>query len=94
MKIWLDDRRPAPKEYLLALSVNAAKKIILELEEQNESIDIIDCDHDMGDYFKQGGDGICLLDWLVERNTLYPIALHTSNPAGRANMERLIQRFW
>ena len=55
---------------------------------------MIDCDHDLGDYAFDGGDGIKLLDWLVERRTFYPIELHTANPVGRDNMARLINRYW
>ena len=68
--------------------------MILEAERNKENIEIIDCDHDLGDYACYGGDGIKLLDWLVERETFYPIKLHTANPVGRANMQRMIDRFW
>jgi hypothetical protein len=61
---------------------------------EGAGIEIIDCDHDLGDYFPDGGDGIKLLDWLCERGTFYPIALHTANPVGRENMLRLIRRHW
>ena len=56
--------------------------------------EILDLDHDLGDFSNDGGDAIKLLDWLVERNTLYPIKLHTANPVGRANMQRMINKFW
>lgn len=93
MKIWLDDVRPAPYGFVLCKSVNEAKKMI-EKYEKTEMIELIDCDHDLGDYSFDGGDGIKLLDWLVERNTLYPVALHTMNPVGRENMQRIINRYW
>lgn len=38
------------------------------------------CDHDLGDYAKDGGNGIKLLDWLVEQGLYYKIHLHTMNP--------------
>lgn len=95
MKIWLDDIRPIPQGFTHhAHSVNEAKSIISHAEKNNETIELIDCDHDLGDYYSQGGDGIKLLDWLVERNTLYPIKLHTQNPVGRDNMQRMIDRYW
>ncbi len=93
MKIWLDDVRPAPYGFVLCKSVNEAKRAI-EKYEKTEMIELIDLDHDLGDYAFDGGDGIKLLDWLVERNTLYPVALHTMNPVGRENMQRIINRFW
>ena len=35
-----------------------------------------------------------LLDWLAERETFYPVEIHTANPVGRANMERILARYW
>lgn len=93
MKIWLDDVRPAPCGYKLCRSVNEAIKTI-ETYENVEQIEYIDCDHDLGDYAFDGGDGIKLLDWLLTRGTLYPVGLHTMNPVGRENMQRLIDRYW
>jgi hypothetical protein len=93
MKIWLDDVRPAPYGFTHCKSVNEAKSVI-EKYEKKEMIELIDCDHDLGDYAYDGGDGIKLLDWLVERNTLYPILLHTMNPVGRENMKRILNRYW
>lgn len=94
MKIWLDDIRAAPPGYFHAKSVNAAIDKIKLVEAQDLPIEIIDCDHDLGDYAKDGGDGIKLLDWLAERGTFYPIVLHTMNPVGKANMQRMLDRYW
>ena len=108
MKIWLDDVRPAPEGYVLCKSVNEAKEKIQSAERERSfainqclpnrisywTIEVIDCDHDLGDYAHDGGDGIKLLDWLVETKRFYPIKLHTMNPVGRENMQRLIDRYW
>ncbi len=56
------------------------------------SIDIIDIDHDAGDYVSDGGDYIKLLDWLEETGRNYPIHIHSMNPVGVENMRRIIQR--
>ena len=93
MKIWLDDMRPAPDGFVWCRSVNEAKSVIEEAE-RSSSVELIDCDHDLGDYAQDGGDGIKLLDWLAERGTFYPIALHTMNPVGRDNMLRTINAYW
>lgn len=93
MKIWLDDLRIAPDGYIHCYSVYEAKCKIEEFERNNIPIELIDCDHDLGENAK-GGDGIKLLDWLVERGTFYPIKLHTMNPVGRLNMQRIIDRYW
>ena len=91
MRIWLDDIRTAPDGYVWCKSVQAAIKVIQTTEEK---IELIDCDHDLGDYAYDGGDGIKLLDWLVEHERLIPIRLHTMNPVGRMNMQRMIDRYW
>ena len=57
-------------------------------------IEVLDLDHDLGDFANQGGDAIKLLDWLVERETFYPVEIHTANPVGRANMESVLARYW
>lgn len=95
MRLWLDDVRPMPDNYThSACSVNAAKMMIKSAEELGEEIELISLDHDLGDYSNDGGDGICLLDWLVERHTFYPIVFHTANPVGRTNMQRIKDRWW
>jgi hypothetical protein len=94
MKIWLDDLRPAPLGFEAVRSVNEAIAVITEAEENGLEIELLDLDHDLGDYAEDGGDAIKLLDWLAERETFYPIEIHTANPVGRANRERMIERYW
>lgn len=94
MKLWLDDLRSVPYGYEGAKSVNEAKKLIQEAEHNGIEIEALDLDHDLGDYADQGGDAIRLLDWLAERGTFYPVEIHTANPVGRANMERILARYW
>lgn len=86
-------------DYVWCRSVNEVIDKIREIESYSEEedylgpfIDGIDCDHDLGDYAKDGGDGIKLLDWLEERGLSYRIRLHTMNPVGRANMQAVIER--
>ena len=93
MKIWLDDTRIAPKGFYWVYSVNEAKKLIQLCEKTNENIEILDLNHDLGEYAKDGGDGIKLVDWLAETKRFYPIKLHTMNPIGRENMQREINRY-
>ncbi len=94
VKIWLDDERTAPYGYYHCHSVNEAKSKIRECERLCIKISEINCDHDLGDYAYDGGDGIKLIDWLAERETYYPIVIHTMNPVGRDNMQREIDRYW
>ena len=95
MRLWLDDIRPMPQSFTHhARSVNDAINMITQAERDGEPIEKLSLDHDLGDYAKDGGDGIKLIDWLCERETFYPIELHTANPVGRGNMERTINRYW
>lgn len=56
------------------------------------TIELIDIDHDAGDYASDGGDYIKLLDWLEETGRNYPIRIHSMNPVGRENMRAIIRR--
>lgn len=92
--------RPAPAGYIWSRTVNRAKEIIISNEELLEvnlgkhtySIELIDIDHDAGEYATDGGDYIRLLDWLEETGRNYPIRIHSMNPVGVANMRAIIQR--
>ena len=106
MKLWVDDVRPAPEGYVWCKSVNEAKEYILDSERkfayyfrkgiyfEDYLIQIIDLDYDSGDYEKDGGPYIKLMDWLVERETLYPLAFHSQNCVGMENMKRMYRRYW
>ncbi len=95
MKLWVDDVRPAPRGYLWAKSVNDAKDFILMSEASMSGFaacEIIDIDHDAGEYVSDGGDYIKLLDWLEETGRNYSIRVHSMNVVGVANMRRIIER--
>lgn len=94
MKLWIDDVRPAPegKDWGQIRSVNTAKWAIEYWEYLGFPIDLIDIDHDAGDYANDGGDYIKLLDWLEETGRNYPIRIHSMNPVGVENMRAIIQR--
>ena len=101
MKLWVDDIRPAPEGYKWCHSVYRVLKEI-QLREQEikdwgdiqeiEPIELIDLDHDAGDYYIYGGDYIRILDWLEETGRNYPIRIHSMNPVGVENMRRIIRR--
>lgn len=94
VKIWVDDIRPVPSGYEGTKSVDETIALIEEIEAEGGEIELLDLDHDLGDYAEFGGDAIKILDYLAERETFYPIAINTANPVGRANMERMIERYW
>lgn len=93
MRLWIDDVRPAPEGYIWCKSVDIAKSVIIwYLYRENEIIELIDIDHDAGEYACCGGDYIKLLDWLEETGRNYPIRIHSANPVGVQNMRRIIER--
>ncbi len=94
MKIWVDDLRPIPEGYECAKSVNQAIALVEKAETDGEVVELLDLAHDLGDFYTDGGDAIKILDWLAERGTFYPVRIHTANPVGRENMERMIARYW
>lgn len=92
MKIWVDDIIPAPEGYVQVKSVNSAKTLITNSETRCEEIEVIDIDHDAGDFIDGGGDYIKLLDWLEETGRNYPIRIHSQNPVDVANMRSIIEK--
>ena len=57
-----------------------------------DMIELIDLDHDAGNYHILGGDYIRILDFLEETGRNYPIRIHSMNPVGVENMRRIIER--
>ena len=94
MRLWVDDVRPAPEGWTWAKSVQEALGIISRVRFELIDIEVISLDHDAGDFVQYGGDYIRILDWLEYKGYNYPIHLHTMNPVGKENMERVIKRFW
>ena len=93
-RIYVDDVRPVPQGYIGTKSVYETIDLIEFIEEKGGNIEYLDLDHDLGDFSWLGGDAIKLLDYLVMEQKYYPIKIHTANPVGRANMERMIERYW
>ena len=94
IKIWVDDVREVPEGYIGTKSVNETIMLIEKIENEGGKIGLLDLDHDLGDYAQFGGDAIKILDYLAEHEKFYPVKIHTANPVGRANMERMIHRYW
>lgn len=65
---------------------------ILYQKANEADIEVIDIDHDAGDYAYDGGDYIKLLDWLEETERNYPIKIHSMNPIGIKNMRMIIKK--
>lgn len=93
--------RPAPKGYRWIKTANEAVEAIKNYNlmykvsggKKFYMIEILDLDHDAGEYAKFGGDYIQILNWMEENNiNNIPIHLHTMNPVGRINMRSIIDR--
>lgn len=92
--LWVDDiRKPCnDTNYIHAKSVNEAIELIQKIEADSRlNIGLISMDHDAGDYAKDGGDYIKLLDWLEATGRNYPIHIHSMNIVGVQNMRAIIQ---
>ena len=61
MKIWVDDIRPAPDGYVWCKSVFEFQMFY---SHKLDEIELIDLDHDAGEYAVEFGDYIEILNWL------------------------------
>ena len=94
IKLWVDDIRPAPSGYIwCAKTLDAIKYIQYTLSSKNgRKIEVLDLDHDAGDYAKFGGDYIKILDWMEEHGVgNIPVRIHSQNAVGVENMRRIIE---
>ena len=92
MKLWIDDVRPAPEGYIWCKSTNEAIRQIKIARKNNVHIDLLDIDHDAGEYVSDGGDYIRVLDYLEFHLIGIPIRIHSMNPVGVENMRRIIRK--
>lgn len=93
MKLYLDDKRNAPKEWIRVMSADSMIKF-LERDQDNQ-ITNISLDHDLGDENKKG-TGYDVLLW-IEKEVFCSgysppnILIHTSNPSAREKMEAALK---
>ena len=89
LKIWVDDVRPVPKDYILCRTTADTLELLRNLEPNTEVF--LDLDHDAGDFAKYGGDYIEILNQLERLHMpIKPIIhVHSMNPVGKRNMIRI-----
>lgn len=93
LKIWVDDVRPAPEGYVWLKSVNEVKRYLADPHILcNYEIKLIDLDHDAGDYAKDGGDYVRILDYLEMVGYNGDLRIHSMNAVGVQNMRNIIQK--
>ena len=91
VKIWVDDVRPTPSGYMTIQSVDE----FIEWFDKNGSdkIEVLDLDHDAGKFHSKGGDYIRILDYLeIQGVDDLRVRIHSDNPVGRQNMQRIIKK--
>ena len=96
-KVWVDDLRIPPSDAnVWVRSVDDAIVVIYMYEKQYEYDTILlGMAHAAGDYAKNGGDYINILNWLEKSglvDTGYSFRLHSMNPVGVQNMRAIIQK--
>ena len=90
MKIWLDDRRPAPPGWHHVMTITEVKAWFYS---DIATIEEMSLDHDLGLF---QGTGYDLVKWMADTGN-WPIKkplVHSSNPPGRKNMEETIERYF
>ena len=68
IKIWVDDLRNVPEGFIGTKSVDETIALIEYIEDIGAIVELLDLDHDLGDYAQYGGDAIKILDYLAEKN--------------------------
>lgn len=94
MKIWVDDIREMPFGYdIWCRSTDDAIAIIDHCVNNNIIIELLDLDHDAGDYSQNGGDYIKILDYIEYKDiTPEAVRIHSMNSVGIQNMRRIIHK--
>ncbi len=99
VKVWVDDIRPKPVDYDVALhSVNDVI-VYLNVIRSNAVSILLDLDHDAGDFISDGGDYVRILDWIEETKFISAnpdihlmFRIHSANLVGRENMRCIIEK--
>jgi len=105
MKLYLDDLRPCPTGWKLALSVSEAVLHVTSCLQAGEEWTHASLDHDLAvEHYlvtpygspPQTGTGCDFVDWMIEHN-IWPTnkpTVHSQNPKGAALMRASIDRYW
>lgn len=83
VKLWVDDERVAPEDFIWAVNSQVATSDLLIAAATGEPIEEVSLDHDLG-----GDDtGMIVLNWMID-NGVWPkvLTIHTSNPPARKRM--------
>lgn len=107
MRLWVDDVRPAPEDYIWVKSTNQFLRLFNSAVANSAdplNIEEISLDHDAGNFADDGKDYINILDQLekfyhttsFDRNRALidniNFHIHSQNVVGVENMRRIIRR--
>jgi hypothetical protein len=95
LRIWLDDMRPMPDGYDMAVS----DEFLLEALIRRGKVAHISFDHDLGEGKGTGYGVACFIEKLAQSGAVNPITwdVHSDNPVGRKNIQNAMksaERFW
>lgn len=92
MRLFVDDLRPCPEEWLLARNYWQAIEL---LEKHWDELEVVSLDHDIAS-FREGKEytGSHLADWIEnkarDKAIRFQVLLHSSNPVGSEYMFRVL----
>ena len=85
MRLYVDDLRPVPEDWLIARNYDFAIRVMTLLP-----LTAISLDHDLG----EGKTGYDIAKWMVEHNVCpQHIYCHSANPVGRFNILQLLEHY-
>ena len=102
MKIWLDDIRDPPDNSWehFKTGEDLTNEIVEQINSQDEAIEEISFDHDLGENCLTGYGVACFIESIINAGMWKrPIkwTVHSANPVGRKNIEAAMKncdKFW
>jgi hypothetical protein len=90
MKLWVDDEREAPDDWVWVKNSRMASALIFNIENNVEEISL---DHDLGD-----GDTSMPIAKFIEEQAFHGLrkppkwTVHSANPVGKQNLEAALKK--
>lgn len=92
MKIWLDDVALAPSDHVHIRSISEIKDFIDVMESKGLIVETIDCRNELCNFDKSSGEGVEFLDWLLEREPVYNVKVHTCSSFKDTKVVKVLER--
>ena len=88
MKIWIDNKRPSPQDFVRCRNF-AEAMILIDRCRYFRKIEVISIEQDLEEYTKDCEEYIKICDWLEEIGRNCPIHIHS---ASIENLRRIIRK--